>query len=92
MSMANAIRIKFRGETLCCIDPTEVKAVEPYVFRKYPPQNLIKRVYGWVGSFCTGKLPSRGEFECEESTKVLFKDGTWIRVKMPFLEFVNAYC
>ena len=92
MSMANAIRIKYHGETLCCLDQTEVKAVEPYVFRKYPPQNLFKRIVGGIQSFFTGKLPDRGEFECEEYTKVSFKDGNWILLKMPFLEFINAYC
>lgn len=62
------------------------------MFRKYPPQNLLKRICGCVRAFFTGKLPDRGELECDECTKVSFKDGTWIRLKMPFLEFVNAYC
>ena len=92
MSMANAIQIKYRGEVLCCLDQTEVKAVEPYVYRKYPPQNILKRVYCWTRAFVIGKQPERRECEYEECTKVSFKDGTWIRLKMPFMEFVNAYC
>lgn len=90
--MANSVRIKYHGEVLCCLDQTEVKAVEPYVFRIYPQQNLIKRLYFGLRTFLTGKSPDIGKSECEDYTKVLFKDGTWIRLKMPFLEFVNAYC
>lgn len=29
---------------------------------------------------------------CESWTKILFKDGTWMRLKIPFMEFVNGYC
>ena len=92
MSMANSVRIKYHGEVLCCLDQTEVKAVEPYAFRKYPPQNIVKRVCGWMKTFITGKPADKSECDYEESTKVSFKDGTWIRLRMPFLEFVNAYC
>ena len=91
MSMANSVQIRYRGEVLCCLDQTEVKAVEPFVFKKYPSQNLFKRTCGWVKTFLTGK-PPRLDIESEDCTKVLFKDGTWLRIKMPFLEFVNAYC
>lgn len=91
MSMANSIRIKYRGEVLCCLDPTEVKAVEPSVFRKYPPQNLGKRVWRWATTFFTGKQPEKADYDSEECTKVLFKDGTWLRIKIPFLEFLDGY-
>lgn len=92
MSMANSVRIKYRGEVLCCLDQSEVKAVEPYAFRKYPPQNLLKRVCGWLRTFFTGKSADKSECGYEESTKVSFKDGTCIRLKMPFSEFINGYC
>ena len=92
MSMANSVRIKYRGEVLCCLDQTEVKAVEPYIVRKYPSQNIFNRICGWARTLITGKPPDRGVCEYEECTKVSFKDGTWIRLKMPFLEFVNGYC
>lgn len=92
MSMANSIRIKYHGETLCCLDQAEVKAVEPYVFKKTRPQNICKRLYGWIRTFLTGKQNDKGDAGYEEWTKVLFKDGTWIRLKMPFVEFVDGYC
>ena len=92
MSMANSVRIKYRGETLCCLDQTEVKAVEPYLFRKSPPQNILKRIMNWGKAFFAGVSPDKGNTDCEEWTKVSFKDGTWLKIKMPFLEFISAYC
>lgn len=92
MSMANSVRIKYHGETLCCLDQTEVKAVEPYVFKKFRPQNVFRRAAVWIHTFITGKPSDKSEVDHEEWTKVSFKDGTWIRLKMPFLEFVNGYC
>jgi len=90
--MANSIRIKYHGETLCCLDQTEVKAVEPYVFCKPPPQNLFKRTYDWLYRFVTGKKLQNDNSVVDVGTKVLFKDGTWLRVRMPFMEFIDAYC
>ena len=93
MSMANSVRIKYHGEVLCCFDQTEVKAVEPYYYVKPPmPQNLFKRAYAWVYAFFTGKKNSLVVPKAECQTKVSFKDGTWLRVQMPFYEFVNEYC
>jgi hypothetical protein len=37
-------------------------------------------------------LGPKSDADYEEWTKVSFKDGTWIRLKMPFLEFVDGYC
>lgn len=90
--MANSVQIKYNGEVLCCLDQTEVKAVEPYLSYKPKPQNLIKRMRGWAIRFLSGKSPSRDGSDYEEWTKISFKDGTWIRIKMPFWEFANAYC
>ena len=90
--MANSVRIKYHGETLCCLDQTDVKAVEPYVLEKFKPQNVFRRVAVWIRTFIIGKSSDKCVTDCEEWTKVLFKDGTWILVKMPFLEFVNGYC
>ena len=92
MSMANAVRIKYHGEVLCCLDQAEVKVVEPYVFKKPRPQNLIKRIAVWTRTFLTGRQCEKSDADYEEWTKVTFKDGTWIRLKMPFLEFVDGYC
>lgn len=92
MSMANSVRIKYHGEVLCCLDQTEVKAVEPYVLKKARPQNIIRRIAAWTRTFITGRQVDKSDADYEEWTKVLFKDGTWIRLKMPFLEFINGYC
>lgn len=96
MSMANSIQIKYHGETLCCLDQTEVKAVEPYVFCKPPGRNIFQRIGDWMYRFVTGKrlqvqIGEHGA-SCESWTKILFKDGTWMRLKIPFMEFVNGYC
>lgn len=92
MSMANSVQIRYRGEVLCCLDQTEVKMVEPFLYRKVQPQNLWKRICGWTIQFLTGKRKAETDAELENWTKISFKDGTWIRIKMPFLEFVNGYC
>jgi hypothetical protein len=92
MSMANSVQIRYRGEVLCCLDQTEVKMVEPFRFRKDPPQNLWKRICGWTVQFLTGKRKDNPEVDFEDWTKISFKDGSWTRIKMPFLEFVNGYC
>ena len=92
MSMANAVRIKYQGEILCCLDQTEVKAVEPYVFNKFAPKNLLIRIWDWAYAFITGVRRCKVDDTSEEWTKVLFKDGSFIKLKIPFLEFVNGYC
>ncbi|MBO6031813.1 MAG: hypothetical protein J6Q22_10195 [Prevotella sp.] len=94
--MANAIQIKYHGETLCCLDQTEVKAVEPYVFCKPPVRNVFQRIADIAYRFATGKkrkiIVGDSESSCELGTKILFKDGTWMRIKIPFMDFVDAYC
>ena len=90
--MANAIQIRYKGETLCCLDQTEVKAVEPFVYWKPPPQNLFVRICGRVSSLFSGNPYRCKDSDKEEMTKVLFKDGTNMKIRMPFWEFVNAYC
>lgn len=94
--MANSVQIKYHGEVLCCLDQTEVKAVEPYVYFKPPIRNLFQRIVDWTYRFVTGKRTKceigDGESSIELMTKILFKDGTWIKIKIPFMEFVNAYC
>lgn len=92
MSMANSIQIKYHGEVLCCLDQTEVKAVEPYVFCKPPPRNVFKRIAGCLYSFVTGRKMPIIDPVVDIGTKILFKDGTWMRLKMPFTEYVDAYC
>ena len=90
--MANSIQIKYRGEVLCCLDQTEVKAVEPYSYFKWPPRNLFRRIGDWVFSFFTGRKVQMSAESVEAGTRLLFKDGTCMKLKMPFLEFVNEYC
>ena len=90
--MANSIQIKWHGEVLCCLDQTEVKAVEPLTYWKGPPQNLFKRVCGYITSFFTGKPYRCKDSDKEIQTKILFKDGTFLKLKMPFVEFVDGYC
>ena len=94
--MANAVQIKYHGEVLCCLDQTEVKAVEPYVYCKPPVRNLFQRIGDWTYRFVTGEktkcMVGDGESEIEPMTKILFKDGTWMKIKIPFMEFVNGYC
>lgn len=94
--MANSIQIKYHGEILCCLDQTEVKAVEPYVFCKPPIRNVLQRMGDWMYRFVTGKrakaLIGGNGASFESGTKILFKDGTWMRLKIPFMEFVNGYC
>ena len=92
MSLANSARITYRGEVLCCLDQSEVKTVEPFLYRKYQTQNLWDRICGSIYSFITGKQKESRSDDVEVQTKISFKDGTWIRIKMPFMEFVNGYC
>ena len=93
--MANSIRVKYHEEVLCCLDQTEVKAVEPYVFCKPPVRNIFQRISDWAYRFITGKRTSvivgSGGSSCESGTKILFKDGTWMKIRMPFTEFIDAY-
>ena len=91
--MANSVRIQYRGEVLCCLDQCEVKAIEPYVFCKPPIRNVFQRIADWWYRFVTGKkCPVDACGHTEQGTKILFKDGTWIKIRMPFLEFVHGYC
>lgn len=93
MSLANSVRITHNKEVLCCLDQTEVKAVEPFFEYSEMPVNIWKR--GWSGmySFLTGKKSlSQPMLHCSEKTRIRFKDGTEMILRMPFLEFVNAYC
>ena len=90
--MANSVQIRYRGEVLCCLDQTEVKTVEPYRYRKEPPQNLLNRICGMTYQFFTGKRKENPDSDFEDWTKISFKDGSWIRLKIPFLEFINGYC
>ena len=92
MSMANSIKIKYHGEVLCCFDQTEVKAVEPYSYFKWPPKNIFRRIRDWMYVFLTGKRVQSPAESVEVFTKVMFKDGTYLKIRMPFLEFVNDYC
>lgn len=89
--MANQVHIRYHGETLCSIDPSEVKSVEPYSFKKIKPQNIFKRIYEKVVVFLKGSLPKQSQNDYEEWTRISFRDGTWIRVKIPFLEFIEGY-
>lgn len=91
--MANSIRITYHGEVLCCLDPTEVKATEPYLFVKPQAMNVFKRLWRWLYQFLTGKRPkTEDSVRGDSGTKVLFKDGTWMRLRIPFMEFVDGYC
>lgn len=90
--MANSVRIKYHGEVLCCLDQTEVKAVEPYVYWKAPRQNLLTRVFRKACTYLSGRPCKNCSSTKEEQTKIYFKDGTWIRIRIPFIEFVDAYC
>lgn len=89
MSLANATRIKYQGEILCCLDQTEVKAVEPYVCRKFPHSNIIKRLWDWIVTIVIRKTR---QVQQVDATRVWFKDGTSIILKIPFWEFVNEFC
>lgn len=91
MSLANSARITYQGEVLCCFDQTEVKAVEPFRYRKEVQQNLFKRTWCSLCSFVTGNKIDLNK-DVEIHTKVSFNDGTYLILKMPFMEFVNEYC
>lgn len=91
MSLANSARITYNGEVLCCFDQTEVKAVEPFRYKKEEPHNIFKRVWGSLCYFLTGKKTDLNQ-DVDIHTKVSFNDGTYLILKMPFMEFVNAYC
>lgn len=90
--MANSIQIRYHGEVLCCLDQTEVKAVEPYSYFKWPPRNLFHRIRDFLFTFFTGKKVQYPAESVEVFTKVMFKDGTFMKIRMPFLEFVSDYC
>lgn len=93
MALCNSIKIAFRGETLAYIDPAEIKAVEPYHSYKPMSISLPKRVTGWLFRWWKGEASGEKLYESFESlTKITFRDGTWMKIRMPFYEFVNAYC
>ena len=89
--MGNNVRITYRGEVLATIDPTQVKSVEPYVYCIYKPQNLKQRIVAGLRKFFTGRIT---DFEGDRFTytKVSFRDGTFIKIRMPFYDFINEYC
>ena len=70
--------------------------MEPYVFFKQPIRNVLQRIGDLIYRFVTGKrmqvLIGENGASFESGTKILFKDGTWMRLKIPFMEFVNGYC
>ena len=88
--MGNATPIKYRGEVLALVDPTAVKAVEPYVQVRTRPRNLWQRLRGYALKFVFGTCPV--DAETENYTKLCFKDGTWLKLRMPFYEYINEYC
>ena len=88
--MGNATPIKYKGEVLALVDPTAVKAVEPYFQVKKKPRNLWQRLRGWALQVLFGTNPF--EAEMESYTKLCFKDGTWLKLRMPFYEYINEYC
>ncbi len=91
--MANATRIKYHGQVLCCLDQTEVKAVEPcQAIHRPKPRNILVRASDWLKAFILGEPLNLKEDSDEKYTKIQFKDGTWIQIDMPFVEFVNEYC
>lgn len=85
MSLGNSIRIKYKGEVLCCLDPSEVKAVEPFIISPIEERGWLER----VRNFIRGKNIKREEVS--KITKVCYKDGTNTIIKMPFLEFIEDY-
>lgn len=89
MSLGNSIKIAYRGESLAYIDPTEVKSVEPYITYKPNPHSLLKK---WWGGFVSlWRCHKQFQGEKEYWTKIAFKDGTWVKVKIPFWEFEQLY-
>ena len=89
MSLGNSVKISYKGESLAYIDPAEVKSVEPYITFKPNPRNLFMRLCGFFSSLWTGKKQPQGEKECW--TKITFRDGTWVKVRIPFWEFEQQY-
>lgn len=83
--IGNTIPIKRDGETLACIDPLRVEAVIPDVAEK-PSRNesLMEK----MSSFFRGDKVGGGAVK---ATRIIFKDGTSVRLEMPFSDFVNAY-
>lgn len=90
--MANLIPIVYKSETLACLDPTQVKAVEPFViFKSRPSNSRLKNLMTFVRRIFDRKfIPTELSIR-EDWTKISFKDGTFIRIKMPFIEFLAAY-
>ncbi len=92
MSLANSCRISYKGEVLCCLDQTEVKAVEPYRKVMMRPQNVFERCFRKFISWITGVSQPVLLDTYLSITRIHFKDGTKLEVNMPFMEFINAYC
>lgn len=90
MGLGNAIPIRYHGEVLAVVDPAEIHSVEPYSYTRTMPTLLHRRVWEWMQKVWLGR--STGEVKREQWTKIAFKDGTWVKVRMPFIEFVSAYC
>jgi len=88
--MGNTTPIKYKGEVLALVDPTTVKAVEPFIQVRTRPCNLWRRLRGLAHQFLYGT--SDMDTTTDIYTKLCFKDGTWLKVKIPFYEFINEYC
>lgn len=90
MSLANSVRIQYKGQTLIELDPTLVKAVKPSTNVTYAPMSLWERIKFNLRKFILGEAFQRIK-SSEATTKILFKDGTFEKIKMPFLEFMEEY-
>lgn len=90
--MANLIPIVYKGETLACLDPTQVKAVEPFVmFKSRPSDSRLKNFMTFVRRIFNRRfIPTELSIR-EDWTKISFKDGTFIRIRMPFFDYLAAY-
>lgn len=82
--IGNTIPIKRNGETLACIDPSQVMAVIPVVVEKPRNESLMEK----IDSFLWGH---RNAGETFKATRIIFKDGSSIQLDMPFFNFVNTY-
>lgn len=82
--MGNTIPIKYHGETLACIDPSQVEAVVPWVFYKERRFGIFDRIANFI---------KRVHLQDEriQATKVMFKDGSSIKISIPFFDFINLY-
>lgn len=80
--MSNAIPILFKGETLALVDPTQVKAVVPRIIEP-PRPALWERI--------KIRLGRKAITQPTNATEILFRDGTSIVVKIPFIDYINFF-